>query len=519
MENNNSLPAKADFIHQISIPPEGSSSLRTTLSILFRQKFYIVGFFILTFMSVAVLTFISPEIYQSDAKLFIQLGRENMSLDPSVVGPTAAVRPDRVSGLNSEVAALKSRVLAEQTVDGVGPMAILNTPENESTQNAYSQLKIFGKELLAKLGKQPSLPLSEIAVAKVMRNMTVGPEKDSHIIALSYQAGSPELARDILNVLIDRYRDRHIEMHRAQAPLQFIEKKAENLRATLEHKEDLLKNFQAQNSISSMDAQKGEILEQVSLFQTETDQVVSLIGASSAKIESIKRSLQGRSPNRELSRVVGRPNGIKDRLFELRSQEADLTAHYPDTDRGLIDLRDKIRLAEEQLNRESETLTVITQGIDTHYQALQLSLTNERAQLQALKARQEILGHQLEERKAALLELSSHEMKLKGIQREIDIANSEYQQYRENLQRAKISADLDSSRISNVNIVQPPTLSLVPIKPRKSLNLLLGLLLGLSGGLGLAFFREYFDSTIKSTEDVEQKLGLPVLASIPCKVV
>jgi len=196
-----------------------------------------------------------------------------------------------------------------------------------------------------------------------------------------------------------------------------------------------------------------------------------------------------------------------------------LTAHYPDTDRGLIDLRDKIRLAEEQLNRESESLTEITQGIDTHYEALQLSLTNELAQLQALKARQIILGHQLKERKSGLLELSSHETRLNSLQREIDIANNEYQQYRENLQRATISADLDSGRISNVSIVQPPSFSHVPIKPRKTLNLLLGLLLGLTGGLGLAFFREYFDSTIKDTEDVEKKLGLPVLASIPCKVV
>jgi len=372
---------------------------------------------------------------------------------------------------------------------------------------------------MVKLGLKKSTPTSDIAIDKVMKNLSVGVEKDSHIIALSYQTESPELARNLLKTVIDRYRDRHIEMHQSQAPLQFIEKRADDLRANLEHKEELLKNYKAQNFISSMEAQKGEILEQFSLLQKENDQVVSLIGASSAKIESIKSSLQGRSPNRELSRVVGRPNNIQDRLFELQSQEADLAAHYPDTDRGLINLRDKIRLTEEQLNRESETLTVVTQGIDTHYQALQLSLTNELAQLQALKARQNILGQQLKERKATLLEMSNHEMKLKGIQREIDIANSEYQRYQENLQRAKAAADLDSGRISNVSIMQPPTFSQVAIKPRKTLNLLLGLLLGVFGGLGLAFFREYFDSSIKDTVDVEEKLGLPVLASIPCKVV
>lgn len=520
MENNN-LPAKAHFSHPIPMPHEGASSLRNFLSILFRQKIYVLGFFILSFTAAALYTYLSPDIYQSDAKLFIQLGRESISVDPSVVGPAmAGIRSDRQSELNSEVSALKSRLLAERTVDSLGPMTVLNTPENETTEQADSTLKIFGTDLLAKLGR-PSLPLSEIAVLKIMKSLNVELEQQSHVIDLSFEAESPELAQNVLSVLIDRYRDHHIDMHRAQAPLQFIEEKAASMRATLEQKEALLKNFRTENSISAMDEQKGKILEQSSLLQTDMDQVVSMIGASAAKITSIEKSLQGRAPNQELNRVVGRPNramdAIKERLFELRSQELDLSAHYPDTDRGLIDLREKIRLAEGQLNQESETLTEITQGVDTNYQAMQLNLANEKAQLQALNARQEILEQQLETRKATLLELSSHETNLLSLQREIDIANNEYQRYQENLQRAKISADLDSGRISNVNTVQPPTLSLVPIKPRKALNLLLGLLIGITGGLALAFLREYFDSRMKCAEDVEERLGLPVLASISRK--
>jgi uncharacterized protein involved in exopolysaccharide biosynthesis len=520
MENNN-LPVNADFYHPIPTHQGGANSLRKFLGILFRQKFYILGFFILTFLSVAVFTFLSPKTYQSEAKLFIQLGRESVSLDPSVVGPVSSVRSERESELNSEVSALKSRVLAEQTVDGIGARVLLNTTDKEIAGSSDSQWKHFVKGLLSKIVNRHVLPLSEIATVKMMKGLSVEAERQSHIINLAFEADSPELAQNVLVTLIERYRDMHIEMHRAQAPLEFIEKNADDLRARLEHKEGLLKNYQKQNSISSMDAQKGEILEQVSLLQTESDQVVSLIGASAAKIESIKMSLQGSSPSRELNRVVGRPNraieAMKERLFELRSQEADLTAHFPDTDRGLIDLREKIRLAEVQLNRESETLTEITEGIDTNYQSLQLDLANERAQLQAHKARQQILAGQIEKREASLIELSSHETSLLSLQREIDIANSEYQQYRENLQRAKISADLDSGRISNVRIVQPPTASLVPIKPRKALNLVLGLFLGIAGGLTIGFFREYFDSSIKDAQDVDEKLGLPVLASISRK--
>ncbi len=520
MDNNN-LPAKTYFSHPVPVPQEGASSLRNFLSILFRQKFYILGFLLVSFSAAAIFTYLSPDIYQSDAKLFIQVGRESISVDPSVVGPVAGIRSDRQSELNSEVSALKSRLLAEQTVDNLGPKTVLNATENETAENADSGLKTFGKELLAKLGRKPSLPLTEVAVLKMMKSLNVELEKQSHVIDLAFEAERPELAQNVLNVLIERYRDHHIEMHRAQAPLQFIEEKAESMRATLEQKEALLKDFRTENSISAMDAQKAKILEQSSHLQTELDQVVNMLGASSAKITSIENSLQGRSPSQELNRVVGRPNrameAIKERLFELRSQEADLSAHYPDTDRALIDLREKIRLAEQQLHQESATLTEITQGVDTNYQSMQLNLANEKAQLQALNARQKILEQQLEQRKATLLELSSHETNLLSLQREVDIANNEYQSYQENLQRAKISADLDSGRISNVNIVQPPTLSLVPIKPRKSLNLMLGLLIGITGGLALAFLREYFDSRMKSAEDVEEKLGLPVLASISRK--
>ncbi len=51
-------------------------------------------------------------------------------------------------------------------------------------------------------------------------------------------------------------------------------------------------------------------------------------------------------------------------------------------------------------------------------------------------------------------------------------------------------------------------------KPDKAHNVLVGLLIGLLGGVGLAFFVEYLDNTIKSVEDVEAKLGVPVLGVV-----
>jgi capsular polysaccharide biosynthesis protein len=53
------------------------------------------------------------------------------------------------------------------------------------------------------------------------------------------------------------------------------------------------------------------------------------------------------------------------------------------------------------------------------------------------------------------------------------------------------------------------------VGPRKALNLLLGLLLGAMGGLGLAFVSEFFDHSLTTGRDLEARVGLPLLGSIP----
>jgi len=68
---------------------------------------------------------------------------------------------------------------------------------------------------------------------------------------------------------------------------------------------------------------------------------------------------------------------------------------------------------------------------------------------------------------------------------------------------------------NNVSIVEDATVPRVPIRPRKMVNLIIAILVGLLIGVGTALTIEYFDTTVKTPDDVERYLGLPVIGIVP----
>jgi capsular exopolysaccharide synthesis family protein len=97
---------------------------------------------------------------------------------------------------------------------------------------------------------------------------------------------------------------------------------------------------------------------------------------------------------------------------------------------------------------------------------------------------------------------------LKSVKQKIDL---ETKRIVESI-KTELSGQLRGNNIRIVDVAEVPT---APIKPRKRMNILLAIFVGLMGGSGLAFFFEYLDNTIKTQEDIERYIGLPFLGYIP----
>jgi len=90
----------------------------------------------------------------------------------------------------------------------------------------------------------------------------------------------------------------------------------------------------------------------------------------------------------------------------------------------------------------------------------------------------------------------------------VDIANTVAQVFQSEIP-SLMNAD-------NVNILSPAILAAnpSPVKPNKTMNVAIAMVIGLMVGVGLAFLLEYLDTTVKTEQDVEDVLGLPILGLV-----
>lgn len=502
-------------------------SIRDVLYVVFRQKWAIATFFIVAVTLVTVVTYATQETFRSEAKFLVRIGRENLSVDPSVSGPTVNPMSSFDSDVNSELSIFMSRDLAEQVVSKMGEAPFLKRPGSaegagQAEEGLARRVLHAGKgavaQLLTALHLTSSLMPREKAIQRVIASRKGQIEKRTAIMSVSYDAPTPELAQQTLDNLVGLYMDHHIKVYASQASPQFFEAQTESLQKELERREKQLADFRNEHGISAMERQKEVLLQQVAALETQKNDLATQIGAGEARVASLKKTLDGRAAVREISRTTGRTNNaadaLKESLADLRLKETDMAARYPATHRPLVELRRQTRQTEEALAQEDETLTEVTTGVDTSYQQLQLSLDTEQSQLMAHRASMEVLDAELAGQKQHLNVLASQEQELTTLTRGVELAEKEYRQYRDSLQRARISNAMDLDKVSNVSVVQRPTSPERPIKPRKSLNLAIGLFAGAVGALFLAFVREFLDDSIETEADVAKYLGAPVLALV-----
>lgn len=190
--------------------------------------------------------------------------------------------------------------------------------------------------------------------------------------------------------------------------------------------------------------------------------------------------------------------------------------------------REKLRNAESVLQtyREEHKINILPQvttneaaveNIMAEYAQLQARLANYserytdvhpemielKAQINSLKSKIDGLGN---------VETGDNTAEYRTLEREVQTNKHMYVVLLTRLKEIDLSGTLQSNNISIINKAEPPV---KPIRPNVKLNTILAVIVGIVGGIGLAFFVDYLDTTVKSPEDIKETLGLRFLGGIP----
>ena len=506
-------------------------NLRDIYYVVFRHKWKVVRFFIAVVALVAIISVLSPKIYRSEGELLIKIGRESVGLSPTVE-PNKIVEmaagAQRENEFNSELAILQNRALIGQVVDTVGVDAVLKGYENGFGGTGIMQKivtfpfvmlskGIFFVKTLFDPKELILLKKREKAIDSLLDNFVAETIKKSNSITVSYDAKSPGMAQKVLSTLINLYLDKHIQAHRTEGSYQFFENQKKRLYEALAKTGEDLRELRNKTKIGSLETQKDLVMKRIGYLKREIESTEAEKAVSEAMVNTMQQEL-GSLPHDIVKQEVSggalsAPDEMLKRVNELQLKKNELRATFTDDSIPVLEAKRQVDEAKGILKKTEETRE-ITRGINDTRQRIELNLLTEQSVLASLKAKDETLSDQLTQAQDELNTINDVEQRMKQLELDNTIQQASYQKYSESFEQSLIDRALDLVRISNISIVQPATYPIKPARPRILLNLLLGILLGIFGGLGLAFISESLDHSFGKPEHIERTLEIPALGAI-----
>jgi len=509
-------------------------SLRDVYYIIFRQKRKVLLFFLAVFITVAVWTFLAPSIYRSEAKLLVRIGRESVSLDPTATtGQVVSLGQSRENELKSELDILKSQDLVEKVVDIIGSAAILGKEEKKEEEKVVQSAPPAGivPRVIGEMGDYLRLAKDDVkaalkgilrpmsdrdsAILSVVKNLEIEAPKNSNTISIAYEAKDQKLAQQVIDQLIDAYLEKHIDVHRTAGSYKFFNEQTDQFQNSLAQSEEDLRTLKDTTGIASLDEQRLVLVKRIGDLQQEIETAEAALAGSSAKVWSLQKTLTEVPEKQVVQETAGVGDMMRSKLYELQLKEQDLLSRYTENSVRVKEIRRQIAEARALMDKEEKGRSQVAKGLNEAYKQAHMALISERATSTSLQAKSRKLGMLLASARGELRAINDGEIRLGQVQREKNIQEANYRKYNEKLEQARIDHALELEKISNIRIVQPATYPVRPVKPRKMLNLVLGLFLGIFGALGVAFFTEFMDHTFKKPEDLEERLQLPMLTAIP----
>jgi uncharacterized protein involved in exopolysaccharide biosynthesis len=329
------------------------------------------------------------------------------------------------------------------------------------------------------------------------RAVSVRPIRDTRLVDVQAEHSNPRAAADLANTVAKMFVAAEAESRQAadRGRLASLRAQIADVRAVIEASEQKL--YGSKNTSLALSGERNR-----QLSQTNSELGSALIKAR-ADLRMIQAQLDRvgqfrRNESADWSNPPVQTPALDDRYRELQRVETQLLAMrqvYRDGSPELVALESQSRALREAMRRE-----------------LQKAASDLEGQREVLGAHIADLEGSLGHNDRSLKVLSDSSTKYSTLESELGTQRELYTMLLKKVQEQDIAQTILPA---SVGIVQHAAVPLEPVRPRKLINLVVGLLLGLVSGAGLALAMETFRRTIRTPRDVVRELHLPVVGMIP----
>jgi uncharacterized protein involved in exopolysaccharide biosynthesis len=220
----------------------------------------------------------------------------------------------------------------------------------------------------------------------------------------------------------------------------------------------------------------------------------------------------------ELKKVVGQTGGDaamrRQKLTQLQAELAQKQGKYSDQHPEIKKLKNEIAQLEQAPEKVSSP-TRVTDPENPAYISLTTQVKAADADIASLRSQQVGLRDKLQTYRNRLEEAPKVEQEYLALMRDYQNASAKHQEVMNKILEARISEGMEEhQKGEKFTLIDPASYPQTPVSPNRALIMFAGVIFSLAAGAGTVFLAEHLDHSVKSSDELRQLTGLPVLGSI-----
>lgn len=462
----------------------------------------------------------TPPLYESKATLLVRDNRAHTALSPD-----AASEPSRSSigedDLTSQAAMLDNPALLAEVLE---PYRERIEAKDEPTivsrvvDAVTFPLWLPGK-MYAWWHDSPEPSRFERLVTSLHKHTLITVVSGSNLIEVSYADDDPRWAAKLINKLVARHIEKQTELSQQSVAEKFYDEQSQLLSQRAQDAEIKLRAFYRETGVVAGPEEREALRKRMAEISTALAEAETELAEAEVRVEFLTTAIS-EHPTRLAVGSGGtnaagtNSNQVKPRILELSLLRSELLSRYRPDSVKIRDLDKQIASAKRLLEQEQKLIEETSTTPNPTYQKLELELVDARATAATLAGRIDALKLQKDDFTKKSADLAEKAAVLDKLEHDVEQTKNAYRFYDKKREAARFSSALDDSQILNVTVAEKAVPSTNPLPSRGARWIIFGAILGLFGGIVLAYGQDRLDPSVKSASEVGRIAGLAILGEV-----